>query len=301
MQGQQVLKSFPKSIGTLEFLIRTLENNLGTVERTVSPLVNKLGVSQTEFENVISQQREQIYKQAVKSGNTNVRNFVKEQEKKLQAENQQEEKPQQQQQQQKPQKQAKQQTEQKDQQVKKDKKQKQPKQQPIQEPETSESIFYNIDIRVGNIVEAAKHPESDKLYVEKIDVGGEIREIASGLQQFVPIEGMTGLCLVITNLKPRKIGGIPSNGMVLCTSNADKTQVEILRPPAGSKPGQRVFLEGTECPSEAPGLLNPKKKILENAILTTDENKVATYDNKFKWALPAGVIVSPTISKGTIS
>jgi tRNA-binding EMAP/Myf-like protein len=97
---------------------------------------------------------------------------------------------------------------------------------------------------------------------------------------------MSGLCLVITNLKPRKIGGIPSNGMVLCTSNSDKTNIEILRPPQGSKPGERVFLEGTECPAVAPGLLNPKKKILENAILTTDENKVALYDNKFKWTLP---------------
>lgn len=53
---------------------------------------------------------------------------------------------------------------------------------------------------------------------------------------------MTGLCLVITNLKPRKIGGFESNGMVLCTSNSDKSKVEILRPPEGSKVGERVFL-----------------------------------------------------------
>ena len=40
-----------------------------------------------------------------------------------------------------------------------------------------------MDIRVGKIVEVWKHPESDKLYCEKIDIGnGEIRQIASGLQ-----------------------------------------------------------------------------------------------------------------------
>ena len=53
-----------------------------------------------------------------------------------------------------------------------------------------------------------QHPESDKLYCEKIDIGGEIREIASGLQKFITLEEMTSdLVLVLANLKPRKLAG----------------------------------------------------------------------------------------------
>lgn len=43
-------------------------------------------------------------------------------------------------------------------------------------------------MRVGKIVECKKHPDSEKLYLEKIDIGGEIREIGSGLQEHYTLE-----------------------------------------------------------------------------------------------------------------
>eukprot|EP01017_Pseudomicrothorax_dubius_P008064 TRINITY_DN12610_c0_g2_i2.p1 TRINITY_DN12610_c0_g2~~TRINITY_DN12610_c0_g2_i2.p1 ORF type:complete len:210 (+),score=76.23 TRINITY_DN12610_c0_g2_i2:49-678(+) len=67
--------------------------------------------------------------------------------------------------------------------------------------------YPKMDIRVGRIIECWKHPESDKLWCEKIDIGTEIREIASGLQKFVPQDQMSGLVLVLVNLKPRKLAG----------------------------------------------------------------------------------------------
>jgi methionyl-tRNA synthetase len=43
-------------------------------------------------------------------------------------------------------------------------------------------LFYKADLRVGNITSAKKHPESEKLYIEEIDMGnGEVRQILSGL------------------------------------------------------------------------------------------------------------------------
>lgn len=51
---------------------------------------------------------------------------------------------------------------------------------------------------------------------------------------------MKGKCLVITNLKERKLAGFMSNGMVLCASNEDHTVVEILRPEEGAKIGERI-------------------------------------------------------------
>jgi len=67
---------------------------------------------------------------------------------------------------------------------------------------------------------------------------GEIREIGSGLRQHYTLEQMVGsMVVVICNLKPKKLVGIPSNGMVLCAQPADKSVIEFLNPPKGSQPG----------------------------------------------------------------
>jgi len=73
---------------------------------------------------------------------------------------------------------------------------------------------------------------------------------------------MSGLVLVLSNLKPKKLAGFNSNGMVLCASNEDHTKVEILRPKPGSKIGERVKIQGKEAlfKDEPEPVLNPKKK-----------------------------------------
>jgi tRNA-binding EMAP/Myf-like protein len=75
-----------------------------------------------------------------------------------------------------------------------------------------------MDIRVGKIVDICVNPNSDKLYNEKIDIGGgEIREIASGLQKFIPIEKLRDApVVVLVNLKAKKLADYMSHGMVLC-------------------------------------------------------------------------------------
>ena len=74
-----------------------------------------------------------------------------------------------------------------------------------------------IDLRVGRIVEVAKHPDADSLYVEKIDIGEEEpRTVVSGLVNYVPIEEMQGRMLVaVCNLKPASMRGVKSFAMVL--------------------------------------------------------------------------------------
>lgn len=80
---------------------------------------------------------------------------------------------------------------------------------------------HRLDIRVGRIVDVSKHPDADTLYVERIDLGEEApRTIVSGLAKFVPIEEMQGrFVAVLCNLKPAKMRGVESQGMVLCTSS----------------------------------------------------------------------------------
>lgn len=116
---------------------------------------------------------------------------------------------------------------------------------------------------LGKIIEVSKHPDAEALYIEKIDLGEAVpRTIVSGLVNFVPIEEMQDrMVVVLCNLKPAKLKGVESKGMVLCASREDPKAVEPLLAPEGSVPGDKCFVEGYEgTPDEQ---LNPKKKVWE--------------------------------------
>jgi len=135
---------------------------------------------------------------------------------------------------------------------------------PGQKNEPEEIAPYRLDIRIGKIVEVSRHPDAEKLYVEKIDLGEPSpRTIVSGLVDFVPEDKMLNrLVVVLCNLKPAKMRGIESCGMVLCSSRAEPKEVEPLNVPEGSAPGDRVVVDGEKegMPDE---VLNPKKKVWE--------------------------------------
>jgi aminoacyl tRNA synthase complex-interacting multifunctional protein 1 len=167
-------------------------------------------------------------------------------------------------------------------QKKKEKKEKAPKPQkaPAAAAPLSPSL---IDLRVGHILKAIKHPEADSLYVSTIAMGDKpgtedtseyegqvVRTVCSGLNGLVPLEEMQGRkVVVVANLKPVKMRGIKSCAMVLAASPRLKEgeedhhagPVELVTPPADSKAGERVYFEGWE--GEPEGVLNPKKKVWE--------------------------------------
>lgn len=141
-----------------------------------------------------------------------------------------------------------------------------------------------LDIRVGKIVEVDRHPDADSLYVEKIDVGEEKpRTIVSGLVNHVPIDQMKDrVLLVLCNIKPAKMRGIMSEGMVFCAESESK--VELLEVPEGVTVGERVTFEGYSKdadgnPVTPDAQLNPKKKIWEQVKddLKTTAEGVAAY------------------------
>ncbi|KAF2645285.1 nucleic acid-binding protein [Massarina eburnea CBS 473.64] len=164
---------------------------------------------------------------------------------------------------------------------KKEKKAKQPKPQkaPPAEKPLSPAL---IDLRVGHILKAERHPNADSLYVSTIACGdapgtdntseyeGQIvRTVCSGLNGLIPLEEMQNRKIVtVCNLKPVTMRGIKSCAMVLAASprvaegeDSHAGPVELVNPPADSKAGDRVFFEGWEGDPEA--VLNPKKKIWE--------------------------------------
>jgi methionyl-tRNA synthetase len=90
--------------------------------------------------------------------------------------------------------------------------------------------FEKLDLGVGQIVEAAKHPKADKLLVFKVDCGnGDVRQIVSGIAKFYKPEELVGKkVVVVKNLKPIKLRGVESHGMLLCASNSEDTKLELL-------------------------------------------------------------------------
>ncbi len=76
--------------------------------------------------------------------------------------------------------------------------------------------FDKLDLRVGTIMSAEKHPKADKLLVFQVKMGTEKRQIVSGVAQDFKAEECVGQkVVVVANLKPRKLRGVESEGMLL--------------------------------------------------------------------------------------
>ena len=153
-----------------------------------------------------------------------------------------------------------------------------------------------LDLRIGRIISAKKHPDADSLYVEEVDLGeAQPRTVVSGLVKFVSIEEMQNrMALLMCNLKPAKMRGVLSEAMVMCASTPEK--VEILVPPEGAQPGDRIVVEG--FPGEPDGQLNPKKKIWEQVApdLKTNEKCEATYKGVVLAVPGKGVVKAPSLA-----
>jgi tRNA-binding protein len=76
--------------------------------------------------------------------------------------------------------------------------------------------FAKLDIRVAKVIQVEKIPGKSRIIKGKIDLGTEQRDVIIGGAEFYqPDELLNRLVIVITNLEPRKIGGIESNAMLL--------------------------------------------------------------------------------------
>jgi aminoacyl tRNA synthase complex-interacting multifunctional protein 1 len=143
----------------------------------------------------------------------------------------------------------------------------------------SECNISILNIQVGLIRKAWKHPSADSLLVEEIDLGdGNVRQVVSGLAKYCSPDDLTNRHVVlITNVKPGKLRDVMSAGLVLCASTEDHTAVEPLIPPEGAKIGERISFAGFDGKPE--DVLNPKKKQLDKITphLRTDENGIATF------------------------
>jgi methionyl-tRNA synthetase len=83
--------------------------------------------------------------------------------------------------------------------------------------------FAKVEMRVGEIVSAERIPKADKLLKLMVDIGTEVRQVLAGIAQFYEPEKLVGRkVVVVTNLQPRKMRGLESNGMIVAASVGDE-------------------------------------------------------------------------------
>ncbi|MBP3906700.1 MAG: methionine--tRNA ligase, partial [Peptostreptococcaceae bacterium] len=96
-----------------------------------------------------------------------------------------------------------------------------PKEEPIEHKEfiTIDELD-KVELRVGKILSCEKHPKADRLLVSQVKVGPETRQIVSGIAKWYSPEEMVGKdVIVVCNLKPVKLRGVESQGMILAAGN----------------------------------------------------------------------------------
>ncbi len=103
---------------------------------------------------------------------------------------------------------------------------------------------FPLDLRVAEIKSVEEHPDADKLYIMKIDLGTGQRQIVAGLKEYYAKEELLGKKIVIVaNLKYAKLREYESQGMLL--AGEDKEKVGLLYAKK-SEPGSKVYFEGLE-------------------------------------------------------
>ncbi len=131
----------------------------------------------------------------------------------------------------------------------------------------------SMQLRIGQIEEIEDHPDAEKLYIMKVDFGDEKRQLVAGLRTHYTKEEMKDRKIVVVmNLKPAKLRGIESKGMLLAAE--DKSElVSLLAPLSDEDVGVRVTGRGQESavPKKQIGFSDFQKIKLKVGMITEDE------------------------------
>ena len=99
--------------------------------------------------------------------------------------------------------------------------------------------FQRMELVIGEITEVNDHPNADKLYVLKVTLGNEERELVAGIKPYYSKEELMGKqIVVIKNLQPAVIRGVKSEGMLLAAQ--DSQGVSILIPDRRVENGAKI-------------------------------------------------------------
>ena len=107
-------------------------------------------------------------------------------------------------------------------------------------PEITIDDFAKLDFRIGEIVKCEAVEKSKKLLRSQVKIGNETKQILSGIRkQYTPEEMVGKKVVVLANLKPAKLAGELSEGMLICAEDEDGT-LALLRPEKDMKSGSQI-------------------------------------------------------------
>jgi len=88
--------------------------------------------------------------------------------------------------------------------------------------------FSKLELKTGKILEVNPHPDAEKLYLLKVDIGEKVIQLVAGIKPFYAPEQLENkLIVVLTNLEPKNIRGVLSEGMVLAAQGKDDVSLIV--------------------------------------------------------------------------
>jgi len=88
--------------------------------------------------------------------------------------------------------------------------------------------FQRINLRIATVKSVEDHPRADRLYLLRVELGGEERQLVAGIKEFYAPEELRGKQIVVVeNLAPATIRGVESRGMLLAAQDADRISILI--------------------------------------------------------------------------
>ncbi|MCI8410219.1 MAG: methionine--tRNA ligase [Lachnospiraceae bacterium] len=116
--------------------------------------------------------------------------------------------------------------------------------EPVIEIDSKEEISYDdfmkMQFQVGKIIACEEIPKSKKLLCSKVKIGNDVKQIVSGIKAYYSAEEMVGKkVMVLVNLKPAKLAGVLSEGMLLCAEN-EKGELALMVPEKDMPSGAEI-------------------------------------------------------------
>lgn len=296
MSSNSVREIFKESIDKLNSILMYLDHQLGTVSLTKEEIDSLGGVKNTvePLHTILEEQKGGDKKGKKKEKAKEEKHEEKHEEKPKEKKEEKHEVKKEEKHEEKKDKKNKKKEEKKDEGEGKKEEKKKHEQKKAMEPK---EIFKLCDLRVGYVEECTILEGFNDIYSLVIDLGEENkRRIGTGLRNHVPIEKIKNTKIVVfSNLKPKKFGkDFESNGMILTASSKEGENkiYELIRPDENAKPGDKVYLDGTELDPKKEATISPKRfgQILDN--LKTNEECFCIYDG-IKIRTESGFIKAP--------
>lgn len=173
----------------------------------------------------------------------------------------------------------------------------------VEQKTIAADVLFNekIALKTAKIVKIERHPDAEKLYIETLDDGtGTERVIVSGLVPYYREEELLGKSIIVAdNLKPRKMRGVESRGMLLAGGYTDADGVERVEvlDTSWAPPGTPVILEGSDPTFKKPEVIDADTFF--SAPMTIANHEV--FINGIKLTILGKTVRSATIENGSVS